>query len=155
MKEVVDAVTEVFPANRVGVRLAPNGSFNDMGSPDYREQFTYVARQLDHYGLAYLHVMDGLAFGFHELGDPMSLDDFRAVFSGPLMGNCGYDQAAAEAAIASGAADMIAIGRPYISNPDLVERFANGWPLNPESEVETWYTPAGAEGYTDFPSYSG
>lgn len=154
LKEVVEAVLEELPANRVGVRLAPNGAFNDMGSPDYREQFTYAAEQLDAYGLAYLHVMDGLAFGFHELGEPMTLADFRSVFSGPLMGNCGYDQATAEAAIASGDADLIAIGRPYISNPDLVERYAHDWPLNPDAPMEDWYTPGGAKGYTDFAVYS-
>ncbi|MEP4077213.1 alkene reductase [Haloferula sp.] len=152
LSEIVTAVTEVFPANRVAVRLSPNGAFNDMGSPDYREQFTYAAAQLDRYGLAYLHVMDGLGFGFHELGEAMTLSDFREVFSGPLMGNCGYDQASAETAITDGHADMIAIGRPYISNPDLVERFAAGAALNPESDMADWYTPAGAEGYTDFPT---
>jgi len=150
--EVVSAVTEVMPANRVAVRIAPNGAFNDMGSPDYREQFNYVAQQLDGFGLAFLHVVDGLAFGFHELGDPMTLADFREVFHGPLMGNCGYTGETAEAAIAAGHADMIAIGRPYISNPDLVERLAAGADLNPDSEMAGWYTPAGAEGYTDFPT---
>jgi len=154
LREVVEAVTRVFGAERVGVRLAPNGVFNDMGSPDYRETFLYVARQLDAYGLAYLHVMDGLAFGFHELGEPMTLDEFREVFSGPLIGNCGYTQETAEAAIARGAADLIAFGRPYISNPDLVERFRNGWPLAPDSDPTTWYSGDGtAEGYTSFPAY--
>ncbi|MEM8642266.1 MAG: alkene reductase [Cyanobacteria bacterium P01_G01_bin.54] len=155
LQEILTSVTQVFPANRVGVRLSPNGSFNDMGSPDYREQFIYAAGQLDRFGLAYLHVMDGLAFGFHELGEPMTLAEFRQVFSGPLIGNCGYTQETAEAAIAAGTAEMIAFGRPYISNPDLVERFAKGWALNPEADVATWYTPAGAEGYIDFPVYSG
>ena len=62
-----------------------------MGSPDYREQFTYVAGQLDRFGLAYVHVMDGLAFGFHKLGQPMMLAEFREVFfKGPLIGNYGY-----------------------------------------------------------------
>ena len=152
LDEVVRAVTEVWPANRVGVRLAPNGAFNDMGSPDYREQFTHAAKQLNRFGLAYLHVMDGLAFGFHELGEPMTLAEFRKVFTSPLMGNCGYDRDAAEQAIVSTDADMIAIGRPYLSNPDLVERFTAGAELNPESDMSTWYTPAGAEGYTDFPA---
>lgn len=147
--EVVAAVCEVFPANRVGVRLSPNGVFNDMGSPDYREQYTYAATQLDSFGLAYLHVMDGLAFGFHELGEQMTLQDFRKVFSGPLMGNCGYDKDSAEAAIESGAADMIAIGRPYLSTPDVAERWAKGLKLNPDIDMAHWYTPAGAEGYTD------
>ncbi len=150
LDEVVRAVTAIWPANRVGVRLSPNGVFNDMGSPDYREQFTYVAQQLDAFGLAYLHVMDGLAFGFHELGPPMTLAEFRKVFNGPLIGNCGYTRETAEQAIAQGHADLIAFGRPYISNPDLVERFANDWSLNPEADVADWYSPTGAKGYTDF-----
>lgn len=151
--EVVEAVQTVWPASRVGVRLSPNGAFNDMGSPDYRETFLHIAQQLDTYHLGYLHIMDGLAFGFHDLGDPMTLTEFRAVFSGAIIGNCGYTQETAEAAIATGNADLIAFGRPYISNPDLVARFAHGWPLAPEAPVHTWYTPAGADGYTDFPTY--
>ncbi|MDB2687039.1 alkene reductase [Mariniblastus sp.] len=150
--EVVDAVTSVWPAKRVGVRLAPNGSFNDMGSPDFREQFTYVAEQLDCYRLAYLHVMDGLAFGFHEKGEPMTLAEFRKLFAGPLMGNCGYDQQSAEAAIEQGHGDLIAFGRPYISNPDLVERFKNDWPLTDPGSPELWYSHE-AEGYTTFSNY--
>ena len=151
--EVVDAVTSVWDAKRVGVRLAPNGAFNDMGSPDYREQFTYAAQQLDQYRLAYLHIVDGLGFGFHELGEPMVLSEFRSVFAGPLMGNCGYDQSSAEAAITKGDADMIAFGRPFISNPDLVDRFKNDWPLNDAGNPELWYSHD-AEGYTTFPRYN-
>ncbi len=154
LNEVVEGVTSVWPANRVGVRLSPNGVFNDMGSPDYREQFTFVASQLDHFGLSYLHVMDGLAFGFHELGEPMTLAEFRKVSHGPLIGNCGYTQPTAEEAIAAGHADLLAFGRPFISNPDLVQRFKNGWPLAKLAPMSQWYSPIGAEGYTDFPSYS-
>jgi N-ethylmaleimide reductase len=153
LKEVFEAVAKEWPAHRIGVRLSPNGAFNDMGSPDYREQFTYVASQLNHLGLAYLHVMDGLAFGFHQLGVPMTLADFRQVFQGPLMGNCGYSLETAEAAVSQGLADLISIGRPYISNPDLVARYKNGWPLAPLAEVSDWYSPIGAKGYTDFPRY--
>jgi len=154
LEEVVEAVTSVWPAHRVGVRLSPNGAFNDMGSPDYREQFTLTAGRLDRFGLAYLHVMDGLAFGFHKLGEPMTLAEFRKVFHGPLIGNCGYDQAEAEKAISEGHADLIAFGRPFISNPDLVERFRNGWPLAEPAEMSDWYLPSGAKGYTDFPAYA-
>ena len=150
--EIVDAVTEVFGANKVGVRLSPNGAFNDMGSSDFREQYTYAASQLDKCGLAYLHIMDGLAFGFHKLGKPMTLKEFRKVFQGPLIGNCGYDLGTANRAIEKGSADLIAIGRPYISTPDLVKRYEQGLPLNPDSDMSTWYTPAGAEGYIDFPT---
>ncbi len=84
-----------------------------MGSPDFHETFTYAAEQLDVYGLAYLHVMDGLAFGSQQLGEPMTLEEFRTVFRGTLMGNGGYDAESAEAAIVRGAADLIAIGRPF------------------------------------------
>ncbi|MER3433297.1 MAG: alkene reductase [Leptolyngbya sp. ERB_1_1] len=150
LKEIVEAILTVYPSERVGVRLSPNGVYNGMGSPDYRETFLYVAQQLNAYGLAYLHLLDGLAFGFHELGTPMTLSEFREVFDHPLMGNCGYTQADAETPIANGSADLISFGRPFISNPDLVDRFANGWELNPPSDMSTWYS-FGAEGYTDFP----
>ena len=153
LQEVVESVTSVWPAHRVGVRLSPNGVFNDMGSPDYREQFTYVAQQLDSYQLAYLHVMDGLGFGFHNLGAPMTLSEFRKVFHGPLIGNCGYTREAAEAAISAGHADMIAFGRPYISNPDLVERFQHGYPLAELAPMADWYSPTGEKGYSDFPPF--
>jgi N-ethylmaleimide reductase len=154
LKEVVEGVTSIWPANRVGVRLSPNGSFNDMGSPDYREQFTFVAGQLDRFGLAYLHVMDGLEFGFHELGEAMTLAEFRKVFHGPLMGNCGYTRELAERAISGGDADLISFGRPFISNPDLVERFKNGSPLAEPAPMSVWYSPIGEKGYTDFPAHS-
>jgi N-ethylmaleimide reductase len=154
LREVVEAVLTVFPSHRVGVRLAPNGAFNDMGSPDFREQFLYVAEQLNVYDLSYLHVMDGLAFGFHELGEAMTLAEFRQVYDGRLMGNCGYTQETAEAAIQDGHADLISFGRPYISNPDLVARFANSWPLAPEADMALWYSNAsGAEGYTSFEAH--
>ena len=153
LREVTEAILTVWPADRVGVRLSPNGNFNDMGAPDFRETYTHAAAQLNGYGLAYLHVVDGLAFGFHEQGKPMTLAEFRAVFTGPLMGNCGYTQETAEAAIASGDADLIAFGRPWLSNPDLVERFANGWELNPPADTKVWSAPT-AEGYTDFPFHA-
>ncbi|WP_373535108.1 alkene reductase [Microcoleus sp.] len=152
LKEIVEAIITVFPANRVGVRLSPNGVYNDMGSPEYREDFLYFAGQLNAYDLAYLHLVDGLAFGFHELGTPMMIAEFRDVFAGPLIGNCGYTQEQAETALSSKVADLIAFGRDFISNPDLVERFANGWPLNPPAEVGVWYS-FGPEGYIDFPTY--
>ena len=123
-----------------------------MGADDFRETFLYVAKQLNALKLGYLHVMDGLAFGFHERGEPMTLAEFRAVFDGLLIGNCGYDQATAEQRIADGDADMIAFGRPWITNPDLPERFANDYPLAPSDDMSRWYG-GGAEGYSDYPAY--
>ena len=153
LRDIVEAVTSVWHANRVGVRLAPNGMYNDMGSPDFREQFTYAAGELDRFGLAYLHIVDGLAFGYHQLGAAMTLAEFREVFRGPLMGNCGYTKKAAEEAIVEGHADLISFGRPFISNPDLVERFEHGWPLAEAAPMSDWSSP-GAKGYTDFPVYA-
>jgi N-ethylmaleimide reductase len=83
----------------------------------------------------------------------MTLAEFRPLFDGLLIGNCGYDKETATKAIADGLADMIAIGRPFISNPDLVERYKNDWPLNPWDDMSSWYTP-GAEGYSDYKPYS-
>jgi len=152
LDEIVKAVLTVWPAGRVGVHLSPNGIYNDMGSPDFRETFLYVAKQLNACELAYLHVVDGLAFGFHGLGPAMTLAEFRDVLEGPLIGNCGYTQETAEAAIQNQHADLISFGRPFISNPDLVERFANGWPLNAPADQKLWFSFDEA-GYTDFPRY--
>jgi N-ethylmaleimide reductase len=154
LDEIVQAILTVWPAGRVGVHLSPNGNFNDMGSADFRETFLYAASRLSQYELAYLHVMDGLAFGFHQLGAPMTLAEFRTVFAGPLIGNCGYTKESAAAAIRHHHADLISFGRPYISNPDLVERFGHSWPLNPPAEMRAWYS-FDAAGYTDFPCYGG
>jgi N-ethylmaleimide reductase len=154
LEEVVKIVSSVWPARRVGVRISPNGAFNDMGSYDFREQFTFVASQLDRCGLAYLRVIDGLGFGFHKLGEPMTVAEFRKVFHGPLIGNCGYTQQSAEKAIEDGVADLIAFGRPFIGNPDLVERFEHGWPLADLPPMSDWYSPTGAKGYTDFPAHA-
>ena len=152
LKEILDAVLTIYPANRVAVRLSPNGAFNDMGSPDFRETFLYVAEQLNAYGLGYLHIMDGLAFGFHGLGEPMTLAEFKKVHPGTIMGNCGHTQASAETLLQAGDCELVAFGRPYITNPDLVERFAHGWPLNDYSDMKGWYS-FGLEGYADYPAY--
>jgi N-ethylmaleimide reductase len=151
-KEVMEAVLEVWPSEQVGARISPNGVFNDMGSPDFRETYLYAVKELNKLNLGYLHIMDGLAFGFHEQGEPMTLADFRPVYDGVIIGNCGYSKEDAEQRIADGLADMAAIGRPFISNPDLVERLKNDWPLAPSEDMSKWYTP-GPEGYTDYPTY--
>ena len=152
LREIVEACAEIWPTQRIAVRLAPNGNFNDMGSQDYRETFTEVAKRLSEYDLAYLHVIDGLKFGFHELGEPMTLAEFRSFYSGRLMGNCGYQNSDAEAAVAAGHADLIAFGRPFISNPDLVERFTKGLDFNAPAPPDVWYS-FGPEGYIDFPTH--
>lgn len=154
LSEVLSAVLEVWPADRVGVRLSPNGVFNDMGSEDFRETYLYTIKQLNKLKLGYVHIMDGLAFGFHEKGEPMTLAEFRAHYDGIIIGNCGYSKEDAEERLAAGTADIVAIGRPYISNPDLVARWRNGWPLTPHEDMSLWYSE-GPEGYTDYPKHAG
>lgn len=149
--EIVDAIKAVWASNQVGVRISPNGCFNDMGSPDYREQFLYVAQELAKYNLAYLHIMDGLGFGFHKLGEPMTLAEFRNVYPGCIIGNTGYTKELAEVRLQADDADLIAFGRPFIANPDLVYRFRESLPLNRDAVMQDWYSPIGAKGYTDFP----
>lgn len=148
-KEVLEAVLEVWPSEQVGARISPNGVFNDMGCNDFRELFLYVAAQINKLNLGYLHIMDGLAFGFHDKGDPMILAEFRPVFKGTIIGNCGYTKETAEERIAEGNADIIAFGRPYITNPDLPERFKHNLLLDPFEDMSLWYTP-GPKGYTDY-----
>jgi N-ethylmaleimide reductase len=152
LKEVMAAVLEVWPSKRVGVRLSPNGVFNDMGSPDFRGTFLYTIKKLNTFNLAYVHIMDGLAFGFHEQGEPMTLSEFRAEYDGIVMGNCGYTKETAEERLKAGHADLTAFGRPFITNPDLPERMKNDWPLAPFDDMSLWYTP-GAKGYTDYKPY--
>ena len=152
-KEVLEAVLEVWPSQQVGARIAPNGVFNDMGSGDFRELYLYVAKELNRFDLGYLHIMDGLAFGFHEKGEPMTLAEFRSIYDGIIIGNCGYTKELAEQRIAEGNADIIAFGRPFITNPDLPDRFINDFPLNPSEDMSKWYTP-GPEGYTDYLHYN-
>jgi N-ethylmaleimide reductase len=152
LKEVLEAVLQVWPSERVGVRLSPNGVFNDMGSPDFRKTYLYIAKELNRLNLGYVHIMDGLAFGFHEQGEPMTLGEFRSAYDGIIMGNCGYTKEDAEERLEAGDADLTAFGRPFITNPDLAERLKNNWPLNPADDMTFWYT-SGAEGYTDYRPY--
>lgn len=151
-KEVLEAVLEIWPADQVGARISPNGVFNDMGSADFRETYLHAAKEISKLNLAYLHIMDGLAFGFHEKGAPMTLAEFRPLFTGRIIANCGYTKELAEARVAEGNADLIAFGRPFITNPDLPERLRNSWPLNPSEDMSLWYSP-GPAGYTDYDPY--
>jgi len=158
IREVIESVCSVFPSTSIGIRLSPNGVYNDMGNADNFDTFLYYMEQLNQFNLGYLHVMDGLGFGFHNKCAQVTLKDVRKVYKGIVIGNCGYTPATAEEAVACGDADMIAIGRAYISNPDLPERIANDWPLA-ESDPSTYYSSPAPDwdprkGYTDYPIYS-
>lgn len=148
LNEVLDAVCAVWPNQRVGVRLTPENGFNSMSDSDPQTHFEYFMEQLSPRGLAYVHVLEGDMLAKQRLVDYRAL---RAKFDGPYIANHGYDQARAEQAIASGAADLIAFGIPFLANPDLVRRYKEGLPLN-EADQATFY--GGDEtGYTDYPFY--
>lgn len=154
LSRVLAAILEVWPAHRVGVRLSPNGVFNDMGSDDFRETYLFVVRELNKLNLGYVHIMDGLAFGFHGRGEAMTLAEFRPLYAGTIIGNCGYTREDAAHRLTTGLADLAAVGRPFITNPDLVERWKHDWPLAPYDDMALWYTP-GPEGYVDYPPFRG
>ena len=156
--EVIEACKQYFPSNRIGVRLSPNGVFGSMGSPDNFEAYTEILTRLNKLDLAYVHIMDGLGFGFHNLCQQFKLMDARKVYDGIIIGNVGYTKETAEGAIGTGAVDLIAFGRPYISNPDLPQRFENNWPLTEGDPATFWTYPNFPEGnpnvgYTDYPFY--
>lgn len=146
--EVTKAVVEVAGADKVGVRLSPVNPFNDMHDSNPQALFNYVADALNVFKLAYLHAVEG---GIHGGGiaDPFDFDAFRQHFKGPYIANLSYDKQRGNAAIASGHADAVAYGVPFIANPDLVERFQADAQLN-EADANTFY--GGTEkGYTDYP----
>ncbi len=147
--EVTAAVTDVWGADRVGVRFSPINSFNDMRDSDPQKTFDYMATALNAFDLAYLHGME-LDFG----GNPPNFDfaQLRRCFQGRYMANGAYDKARADAAMASGYADMVAFGALFIANPDLPERFAKNSPLN-KPDPDTFYG-GDEKGYTDYPFLS-
>lgn len=147
--EVLDAVTAEIGGDRTGLRLSPFSPANGITDEDPQGDFEYVIGKLNGYGLAYLHMVEGATGGSRDLGEGQSLAALRALFDGPYMANNGYDRAMALETVASGKADLVAFGRPFISNPDLVARLRQDAPLN-EGDQGTFYG-GGAEGFTDYP----
>ena len=146
--EVTKAVVEVAGAERTGLRISPVNPFNDMQDSNPQGLFNYVTEQLNQFNLAYLHVVEGGIHGGGE-AEPFDFVALRKLFKGAYMANLAYDKTRGNAAIASGHADVIAYGVPFIANPDLVERYKTGAPLN-EADSNSFY--GGAEkGYTDYP----
>jgi N-ethylmaleimide reductase len=150
--EVTEAVVAVLGADRVGIRLSPSGTMNDMNDSDQEAFFVYLLGQLDHFGLAYLHVVDALEGDIRHGANVINLDVLRKAYNGTLIVCGGYDRAHAEDAIAEGKADAVAFGQLYIANPDLVERFKVDAPLN-EPDVATFYG-GNEKGYTDYPMFT-
>ncbi len=153
--EVVRTVVEAVGGGRVGIRLSPVTPSNDIYDSHPQPLFEHLAQQLAPLGLAYLHVIEGSTGGPREIADrPFDYAAFKAAYRnaggrGAWMVNNGYDRTMALQAVASGQADMVAFGRAYISNPDLVERLQRDAPLTPWDRA-TFYG-GGEQGYIDYP----
>ncbi len=145
--EVVDAVISVWGADRVGVRISPLNSYNDMKDSDPVALTTHVAQELDRRGIAFLDLMRGDFFG-QQTGDVVT--PARAAFRGALLCGMGYTPAEAEATVAAGTAAGVVFGHHFVSNPDLPQRVRAGAPLV-EPDSGTLYSP-GPHGYTDYPA---
>lgn len=158
LKEVFDAIFQVYPPARVGVKLSPNGAFNGMGSDDNFATFGYVLDEIDKLGLAYVQVMDGLAFGFHQKDKEMKLADIKAHLPNTaIVANCGYTPESAEEAVVAGNADAVAFGRPTLANPDYVDRLKNGYPVADLLPGDKWFSSMvhrehPEQGYIDMPA---
>ena len=147
LMEVTQAVVAVAGADKVGIRISPVNPFNDMHDSNPQLLFNYLAQALNAFNLAYIHVLEG---GVHGGGvaDPFDFSALRKLIKGAYVANLGYDKVRGNAAIASGHADAIAYGVPFIANPDLVARYKADAALN-EADANTFYG-GGEKGYTDY-----
>ncbi len=152
--EVAKGVAEAIGAEKTGIRLSPYGVASDM--PHYSEidaTYEYLAGELNKIGIAYVHVVDHSALGAPAV--PLAIKEtIRKAFKNTFIHAGGYIQKTAETDIEGDLYDLVAIGRPFISNPDLVERYKNNWPLSSDLDMNTFYS-ADKVGYTDYPVYEG
>lgn len=152
--ETIDKVKEVWPENRIGVRLNPslNGTFGIEATEETIPTFDYIVERLNQYDLAYLHLSEP----FTDVSDIEFLETeiakhYRPIYKGNLMINAGFTQEKGNQVIKDGNADLVSFGKLFISNPDLPQRFAINAPMA-EWDQDTFYTQ-GAKGYTDYPAY--
>jgi N-ethylmaleimide reductase len=146
LAEIVEAALEHWPASQVGVRFSPTNPFQDMADTDPIRHFTHFAERLNDYRLAYLHVVE---YPVQRSGRPEVARHLRETFEGPFIAAEGFSRESGEQWLREGRADLIAYGKAFLANPDLVERWWQGAPLN-EPDKATFYT-TGARGYTDYP----
>jgi N-ethylmaleimide reductase len=149
MLEVAKAVAAEAGANRTGIRISPVTPANDISDSNPQPLFDHIVDGLSALKLVYLHVVEGATGGPRD-NAPFDYASLRKRFGGAYMANNGYDVELAAKVLAAGSADLIAFGKPFISNPDLVERLKTGAPLN-EWDKATFYG-GGAKGYTDYPA---
>lgn len=148
MLEVTDAVCEVWGGNRVGIRLSPLQPFNDMHDSQPEETFGYAVRELNRFGLAYLHITEMGIDKPGAAGPAFDLGKLRKIWKGAYMANGGYDLARASAALGANNADIVSFGVPFLANPDLPARFAKGAALN--TPDPTTFYGGNEKGYTDY-----
>jgi N-ethylmaleimide reductase len=149
MLEVAKAVSAEAGSERTGIRISPVTPANDVSDSDPQPLFDHIVDHLNAMKLAYIHVIEGATGGPRD-NAPFDYGSIRSRFRGAYMANNGYDFKLATKVLAAGAADLIAFGKPFISNPDLVERLKRGAPLNAPDKA-TFYG-GGAKGYTDYPA---
>ena len=148
--EVARQVAAAIGADKVGIRLSPYGVFNDITPwPELEADFLWLAGQLGALGLAYLHVVDHSSMGAPAVPDALK-QGMRAAFGAPFILSGGFDGARANAELEAGKGELVAFGRPFIANPDLVKRLQAGIALA-QPEFATFYSP-GPEGYNDYPA---
>lgn len=151
--EVTQVLIDVWGPGRVGVRLSPCGTYNDMRDSSPRETFGWLIARLGEMGLGYLHLMEAMESDLRHGGENIPVDEFRSIFPGVLIANSGFTREKAEDYLARGAADAVAWGTLFLSNPDLPERFRRRAPLN-AADPKTFYA-GGPKGYTDYPALGG
>lgn len=149
LNEVLEAVSDVWPSNRIGVRLSPLGQFNDVSDSDPETHYGYFIEQLDKRGLGYLHVVEEAPGAETDPEQTALMKRLRAKWSSFYVVNGGYEGASAAQALAEDHADAVAFGRAFIANPDLPNRLRLGSPLN-EGDSDTYYGGT-HEGYIDYP----
>lgn len=147
--EVTQAMIEVWGADRVGVRLSPFGTYNDVGDSDPIKLYSYVLGELNKLDIAYLSLIEARSGGGMEVQTPQATAELRPFWPKPLILSGGFTKEAAEEAINDGRADAVGFGRYFIANPDLVQRFKLGAPLN-DYNRKTFYGGS-APGYVDYP----
>jgi N-ethylmaleimide reductase len=151
--EIAEGAIKAIGRNRVGIRLSPYGSANDMSYySEIDETYHYLSEKLNDLGILYIHLVDHSSMGAPEV--PLEIKQaIRKRFQHTLILSGGYTKESAESDLQSGFANLIAFGKPFINNPDLVERFVNGFLLSKELDKDTLYSP-GEKGYTDYPLYN-
>ena len=151
--ELAGEVSAAIGKEKLGIRFSPYGVFNDMQPYEgIEETYIALANALNKTGIAYIHLVDHSSMGAPAV--PSSIKEaIRKAFSNTLILSGGYDQKRAESDLEQNAADLIAMGRPFINNPDLVNRIAHNYPLSTVVDQESFYIP-GEKGYTDYPAYS-